>query len=101
MLDENDEEIDLKQDFDDDGVDFAPSEQGEIVNDAEGAEGFGIEEIPDSDEDDDEFGLFDENDEDEEDYGSETLDSDDEDESFNDIASQINQFLENDEDDEY
>ncbi len=101
VLDENDEEIDLKQDFDDDGVDFAPSERGEIVNDAEGAEGFGIEEIPDSDEDDDEFGLFDENDEDEEDYGSETLDSDDEDESFDDIASQINQFLENDEDDEY
>ena len=45
VLDENDEVIDLKQDYDSDGSDFVPAEVGEVVNDAEGAAGFGTKEF--------------------------------------------------------
>ena len=71
VLDEHDEEIDLKQDFDDDGSEYIPADTGEIVNDVEGAEGFGIEDVPE-----DEFGSFDSDDED---FGAAALDSEDDD----------------------
>ena len=72
VLDEHDEEIDLKQDFDDDGSEYIPADTGEIVNDVEGADGFGIEDVPE-----DEFGSFDSDDD--EDFGAVALDSDDDD----------------------
>ena len=72
VLDEHDEEIDLKQDFDDDGSEYIPADTGEIVNDVEGADGFGIEDVPE-----DEFGSFDSDDDD--DFGAVALDSEDDD----------------------
>ena len=72
VLDEHDDEIDLKQDFDDDGSEYIPADTGEIVNDVEGADGFGIEDVPE-----DEFGSFDSDDD--EDFGAVALDSDDDD----------------------
>ncbi len=87
VLDENDDEIDLKQDFDDEGSDFVPADAGEIVNDVEGAEGFGIEEIPEEEHDD--FGLF--GDDDDEDFGGAMLDADEDD--LDDITADLGQFF--------
>ena len=72
VLDEHDEEIDLKQDFDDDGSEYIPADTGEIVNDVEGAEGFGIEDVPE-----DEFDAFGSDDDD--DFGAVALDSEEDD----------------------
>ena len=94
VLDENDDEIDLKQDFDDDGSEFIPADAGEIVNDVEGAEGFGIEEIPE-DEDGD-FGLFDDDDDD---FGAPALDADEDD--LGGLADDLGQFLAGGESEEY
>ena len=87
VLDENDDEIDLKQDFDDEGSDFVPADAGEIVNDVEGAEGFDIEEIPEEEHDD--FGLF--GDDDDEDFGGAMLDADEDD--LDDITADLGQFF--------
>ncbi|MBR5234384.1 MAG: DNA-directed RNA polymerase subunit beta [Clostridia bacterium] len=87
VLDENDDEIDLKQDFDDEGSDFIPADAGEIVNDVEGAEGFGIEEIPE--EESDEFGLF--GDDDDEDFSAAMLEDDDD--GLDDITADLGQFF--------
>ncbi len=81
VLDEHDEEIDLKQDFDDEGSEYVPSDVGEVVNDVEGAEGFGTEEIPE-DEDDFDADLF----------SAATLDSDD-DVDFGDISDDFGSYL--------
>ncbi len=97
VLDEKDEEIDLKQDYDDEGSDYVPEAAGEILNDAEGADGYGIEEAS---EDEDGFGLFKEDD-DSDDYGAGIIDSDgDMDIDFSDA---IGQYLDSDDagDDEY
>ena len=91
VLDENDEEIDLKQDFDDEGTELAVADVGEVRNDMEGAEGFGTEEIPE----DEEFGLFEEDDED---YGAPALDLDDDD---LDPLGDFNQFLAGNSDEDY
>ncbi len=88
VLDENDDEIDLKQDFDDEGSDFIPADAGEIVNDVEGAEGFGIEEVPE--EEHDEFGLF--GDDDDDDDFSAAMLEDDED-GLDDITADLGQFF--------
>ena len=87
VLDENDDEIDLKQDFDDEGSDFVPADAGEIINDVEGAEGFGIEEIPEEENDD--FGLF--GDDDDEDFSGAILDADEDD--LDDITAELGQFF--------
>ena len=73
VLDEHDDEIDLKQDFDDDGSEYIPADTGEIVNDVEGADGFGIEDVPE-----DEFDAF-AGDDDDDDFGAVALDSEDDD----------------------
>ena len=83
VLDENDDEIDLKQDFDDDGTEFVPADAGEIVNDVEGADGFEIEEVPEDEEGD--FGLFDDDD-----FGAPVLDAD---EDLGSFADDFGQFL--------
>ena len=70
VLDENDEVIDLRQDYDDDGMGYIEDESATVTNDAEGAEGFGVENIPD------EFESEDQNDDDEM-YGGELLDTED------------------------
>ncbi len=88
VLDENDSEIDLKQDFDDEGGEFVPADAGEIVNDVEGAEGFGIEEIPDDDSDYD----------DDDSFASVMLDTEDDD--IDDFGDALGQFLSGS-DDEY
>ncbi len=88
VLDENDDEIDLKQDFDDEGSDFVPADAGEIVNDVEGAEGFGIEEIPEEEHDD--FGLFGDDDDDD-DFSAAILDADEDD--LDDITADLGQFF--------
>ena len=88
VLDENDDEIDLKQDFDDEGSDFIPADAGEIVNDVEGAEGFGIEEIPEDENDD--FGLF--GDDDDDDAFSAAM-LDDEEDGLDDITADLGQFF--------
>ena len=95
VLDENDDEIDLKQDFDDEGSDFVPADAGEIVNDMEGAEGFGIEEIPE--EENDEFGLF--GDDDDDDFGAAILDADEDD--LDDITADLGQFFSGTSGDDY
>ncbi|MCD7827042.1 MAG: DNA-directed RNA polymerase subunit beta [Clostridiales bacterium] len=103
VLDENDEEIDLKQDYDDEGSDYVPSvpDTGDVLNDAEGAAGYGVEEIPE----DDELGLYDADEDDEaENYGGTIIDSDDDAvDSGIDLAAALGQFLDSsdDEDDEY
>ena len=85
VLDENDEEIDLKQDFDDEGSDFAPTEVGEMHNDYENAEGFGTEEAPE----DAGFDLFDSGDDDS--FGAAAmLDTDDE---LGDLGADFSQLL--------
>ncbi len=88
VLDENDDEIDLKQDFDDDGGEFIPADAGEIVNDVEGADGFGIEEIPEDDDAD--FGLFDDDDDDDG-FGAAVLDTDDDD--IGDFGDALDQYI--------
>ena len=80
VLDEHDEEIDLKQDFDDEGSEYVPSDVGEVVNDVEGADGFGTEEIP---EEDDEF--------DADVFSAATLDSDDDD--FGGFADDLGSYF--------
>ena len=93
VLDEHDEEIDLKQDFDDDGSEYIPADTGEIVNDVEGAEGFGIEDVPE-----DEFGSFDSDDD--EDFSAAALDSEDDD--FGDLTDDFGSYLDgNTDSDEY
>ncbi len=81
VLDEHDEEIDLKQDFDDEGSEYVPSDVGEVVNDVEGAEGFGTEEIPEDEEDFD-ADIF----------SAAALDSDD-DVDFGDISDDFGSYL--------
>ncbi len=95
VLDENDDEIDLKQDFDDEGSDFIPADAGEIVNDVEGAEGFSIEEVPE--EENDEFGLFGD-DEDEDDFGAVLLEDED---GLDDISADLGQFFGGSESEDY
>ncbi len=93
VLDEHDEEIDLKQDFDDDGSEYIPADTGEIVNDVEGADGFGIEDVPE----DDEFGSFDSDDD--EDFSA-ALAADDDD--FGDLTDDFGSYLDgNTDSDEY
>ncbi len=116
VLDENGEEIDLKQDYDDEGDDYAPNnETGPVVNDAESAVGFNVQEAPetsglslfsdddddyftDDDESDDDENDDDDNDDDDEDFGAPILDFDeddeDEDTTAEDIAEGINRYLE-------
>ena len=96
VLDENDDEIDLKQDFDDEGSDFIPADAGEIVNDVEGAEGFGIEEIPEDENDD--FGLF--GDDDDDDAFSAAM-LDDEEDGLDDITADLGQFFAGSSGDDY
>ena len=96
VLDENDDEIDLKQDFDDEGSDFIPADAGEIINDVEGAEGFGIEEIPEDENDD--FGLF--GDDDDDDAFSAAM-LDDEEDGLDDITADLGQFFAGSSGDDY
>ncbi len=96
VLDENDEEIDLKQDYDDEEPsDYISRDSEDIRNDAEGAEGFGVEEIPDG-----EFGLYEpDDDSDDEDYGGAIIDSNDDDEDANiDSSVDLNQYVDDSED---
>ncbi len=93
VLDENEEVIDLRQDYDDDGTGYIEDESATVKNDAEGAEGFGVEDIPD------EFESEDQNDDDEM-YGGELLDTEDDggdDIDFGSFAS----FSPDDDDDNY
>ena len=91
VLDENDAEIDLKQDFDDEGSDFVPADVGEMHNDYEHAEGFGTEEAPE-DAGVDMFG--------DDDFGGdvEMIDSDDDD--LGDLGADFSQLFA-DSDDEF
>ena len=89
VLDEHDAEIDLKQDFDDEGSDFIPADVGETVNDVEGADGYNTENLSE-DEDADmdaDFGLI-------------SLDSD-EFSDFGDMSDDIGSYLGNEESDVY
>ena len=93
VLDENEDVIDLRQDYDDDGTGYIEDESATVKNDAEGAEGFGVEDIPD------EFESEDQNDDDEM-YGGELLDTEDDggdDIDFGSFAS----FSPDDDDDNY
>ena len=94
VLDDNDEIIDLRQDYDDDGTGYIEDESASVTNDAEGADGFGVEDIPD------EFESEEQNDDDDEIYGGELLDTEDDgsdDIDFGSFAS----FSPDDDDDNY
>ena len=88
VLDENDDEIVLKQDFDDEGSEYIPSDVGEVVNDVEGAAGFGTEDFSEDDADADI------------DLAAIALDSDDFDD-FGDLADDLSSFINSDESDNY
>jgi hypothetical protein len=83
VLDENDEVIDLKQDFDSDGSDFVPAEVGEVVNDAEGAEGYSTKEF---DELNDEVGNSDSSDAEDDDDAFMSAAAFDDDDDFGDLG---------------
>ncbi len=96
VLDENNDEIDLKQDFDDEGTEFSPADVGEMHNDFENAEGFGTEEVPAEDDDDSDYNPFADDDDDDDFSLTAALDTDDDD--LVDLGADLGQFLEGNED---